>query len=323
MTSSAPPRPPRPPRPQAAIFRPPPEVGTVLVLDVDPGCDPRAGLVALRREVAQISEDEPLVGLGAPLVLALAAEVAGLRGFPALSGMGVAFPSTQGALWLLVGGDQRGAVLDRAMELYGKLGDGWRLLEEVDTFCYRGGRDLTGYEDGTENPRDQAAVDAAVIADGEPGVRGGSFVAVQRYVHDLVRFRGLDATARDAIIGRHHETNDELAEAAATAHVKRSAQESFEPPAFMLRRSMPWGGVREHGLYFVAFVEALDRFERVLRRMAGLDDGQLDALLGITRALSGGYYFCPPLADDGSLDLRAVGIDGDAVGIYGDAVFKA
>jgi putative iron-dependent peroxidase len=293
------------PRPQPAIFRPPPKVGTVLVLDLDPGVDPGPGLTAIR-EASRASEGELLVGLGAPLVLALGAEVAGLRGFPALSGMGVAFPSTQGAVWLLLGGDERGEVLDRAMDLHGELGDGWRLLEEVDTFRYRGGRDLTGYEDGTENPKDAAAVAAAVIAEGAPGVRGGSFVAVQRYVHDLVRFRGFDAPARDAIIGRHHETNEELAEAAATAHVKRSAQESFAPPAFMLRRSMPWGGVREHGLYFVAFVEALDRFERVLRRMAGLDDGQLDALLGISRALSGGYYFCPPLADDGGLDLRAV-----------------
>ncbi len=293
------------PRPQRAIFQPPPNVGTVLVFDLDPGCDPRAGLAAIRDETAT---GDLLVGLGEPLVLALGGHVEGLRGFPALSGVGVAFPSTQGALWLLLGGDERGVVLDRAMDLHGKLGPGWRLLEEVDTFRYRGGRDLTGYEDGTENPKDEAAVEAAVIAHGAPGLRGGSFVAVQRYVHDLVRFHSFDDAARDAIIGRSSATNEELAEAAATAHVKRSAQESFEPPAFMLRRSMPWGGVAEHGLYFVAFVEALDRFERVLRRMAGLDDGQLDALLGITRALTGGYYFCPPLAADGKLDLRAVGL---------------
>ena len=295
------------PRPQAAIFKPAPAVGSVLVFDLDPGAEPAKGLAALREETA---EGDITLGLGEPLVLALGRHVEGLRGFPALSGMGVAFPSTQGALWVLIGGDERDVVLDRAMGLHGKLGAGWRLLEEVETFRYRGGRDLTGYEDGTENPKGDAAVEAAVIARGGPGVAGGSFVAVQRYVHDLQRFRGFEVTARDAIIGRDHETNEELADAAATAHVKRSAQESFDPPAFMLRRSMPWGGVAQHGLYFVAFVEALDRFERVLRRMAGLDDGKLDALLGITRALSGGYYFCPPLAADGGLDLRAVGIDG-------------
>ncbi|MBI2395467.1 MAG: Dyp-type peroxidase [Deltaproteobacteria bacterium] len=60
-------------------------------------------------------------------------------------------------------------------------------------------------------------------------------------------------------------------------------------------------------LYFVAFVESLDRFERVLHRMAGLEDGVVDGLLSFTRAIRGGYYFCPPLEGD-RLDLRAVGV---------------
>jgi putative iron-dependent peroxidase len=289
---------------QTAIFEPVPPVGAALVFDLDPGADPAPGLRAIAEEPAA---GGCVIGIGEPLCRALRGNVAGLRGFPALSGVGVAFPSTQGALWVYLLGAERGEVLDRAMAIQRKLGDGWRLLEEVDAFRYRGGRDLTGYEDGTENPKGDAAVEAAVIADGAPGVKGGSFVAVQRYVHDLARFNGFDVDARDAIIGRHHDTNEEISDAVATAHVKRSAQESFDPPAFMLRRSMPWGDVREHGLYFVAYVEALDRFERVLRRMAGLDDGEVDGLLRITRAISGGYYFCPPLAGK-TLDLRALGL---------------
>jgi putative iron-dependent peroxidase len=136
---------------------------------------------------------------------------------------------------------------------------------------------------------------------------GSSFVAVQRYVHDLERFNANDAPGRDAIIGRRLSDNDEIPDAVATAHVKRSAQESFDPPAFMVRRSMPWGTLKEHGLVFVAFVENLDRFERVLHRMAGLDDGHVDGLMGFTRAVSGGYYWCPGLRDDG-LDLSAFGV---------------
>lgn len=289
---------------QSAILKPVAAVGTALVFDTDPGVDPRPGLEALRD---QPSDGKVIIGIGAPLALAARAKIEGLRGFPALSGVGVAFPSTQGALWVFVRGDERGVVLDRAMAIQRKLGTGWRLLEEVDAFRYREGRDLTGYEDGTENPKDDAAVEAAVIAKGADGVVGGSFVAVQRYVHDLARFEGLDPPARDAIIGRRADTNEEIPDAVATAHVKRSAQESFDPPAFMVRRSMPWGDVREHGLLFVAFVESLDRFERVLRRMAGLDDGDVDGLLGITRAISGGYYFCPPMKD-GRLDFRALGM---------------
>jgi putative iron-dependent peroxidase len=113
--------------------------------------------------------------------------------------------------------------------------------------------------------------------------------------------------ARDHVVGRSRRTNEELADAPASAHVKRTAQESFDPPAFMLRRSMPYGTVREHGLYFVAFGATLDPFERALRRMAGLDDGIVDGLLGFSRAASGGYYWCPPLGENGRLDLGAIG----------------
>jgi putative iron-dependent peroxidase len=289
---------------QPAVLEPVPPVGAVLVFDTDPGVDPRTGLEAIREEPA---DGGVVVGVGEPLALSLRARVDGLRTFPAISGAGIAFPSTQGALWTFVRGEERGSVLDRAMTIQKKLGAGWRILEEVDVFRYRGGRDLTGYEDGTENPKGDAALEAALVSRPGAGMTGGSFVAVQRYVHDLARFHLLDEAARDAIIGRRAKDNEEISDAVATAHVKRSAQESFEPPAFMLRRSMPWGNVREHGLYFVAYVEALDRYERVLRRMAGLDDGEVDGLLGVTRAISGGYYFCPPMAR-GALDLRALGM---------------
>ncbi|MFT3766859.1 MAG: Dyp-type peroxidase [Minicystis sp.] len=121
------------------------------------------------------------------------------------------------------------------------------------------------------------------------------------------RFRALRSEAQDDVIGRERKTNEEMPDAPASAHVKRTAQESFDPPAFMLRRSMPWGGAGEQGLYFVAYGESLDRFERVLARMSGREDGIPDALLGFTRALSGGYYWCPPVRD-GRLDLSRLGI---------------
>ena len=180
--------------------------------------------------------------------------------------------------------------------------DGVDIDEDVAAFQFRGGRDLTGYEDGTENPQGDRAREVAIAKD------GSSFVAGQRWVHDLGRFAAMTESARDNTIGRSLETNEELASAPASAHVKRTAQESFEPDAFMLRRSMPWGSTAEHGLYFVAFGATLDPYERVLRRMAGLDDGIVDALLGFTRPVSGGYYWCPPVAG-GRLDLEALGSD--------------
>jgi putative iron-dependent peroxidase len=116
-----------------------------------------------------------------------------------------------------------------------------------------------------------------------------------------------DANLRNDIIGRDRDSNDELADAPASAHVKRTAQESYDPPAFMLRRSMPWGDVREHGLYFVAYCATLDAFERQLRRMAGLEDGIKNALLRFSRAATGGYFWCPPILGN-HLDLRALGL---------------
>jgi putative iron-dependent peroxidase len=182
----------------------------------------------------------------------------------------------------------------------------FEVTDEIDAFGYRGGRDLSGFEDGTENPVGDAAVRAAIVTGRGPGLDGGSYVAVQRWIHDLDAVDRMSAAARDAAVGRDRESNDEIADAPVSAHVKRTAQESFDPPAFVVRRSMPYGGIREHGLNFVAYGESLDRFERQLRRMAGRDDGVPDGLLSFTRAVTGSYYFCPPL-DDGRYDLRALG----------------
>ena len=289
---------------QPLILEPVPAVGRFLVFDLDVGSDPRGALVRLREEPCL---DRAVIGVGKPLVLAVGAKIPGLRPFPAISGPGIAFPSTQGALWAFVAATEQGELHDHARALCASLGESFRLREEVHVFQYRGGRDLSGYEDGTENPKGEAAVAAAFVSGRGPGLDGGSFVAVQRYVHALDRFSNLTTDARDHTMGRNLASNEEIAGAPTSAHVKRAAQETFDPPAFMLRRSMPWGGVSEHGLYFVAYGESLDRYERVLTRMAGLEDGTVDGLMSFTRAVSGGYYWCPPVRD-GRIDWSALAL---------------
>lgn len=264
--------------------------------------DPRPGLHALCERTALPTT---VLGVGQPLCARLGASVPGLRPFPALAGAGVAVPSTQGAVLCVLGGDDRGELLHASRALYAALGDAFTPIELIDAFTYREGRDLTGYLDGTENPKADAAREATQITGQGAGLDGGAFVALQRWVHDLDGFEKKSPAQRDAIIGRDLRSNQELPDAPASAHVKRAAQESFEPPAFMLRRSMPFTTATETGLSFVAYGRDLDRFERVLRRMVGLDDGVVDALFTFSRPLSGGYYFCPP-TQDGRFDLRAL-----------------
>ncbi|HEV7763908.1 MAG TPA: Dyp-type peroxidase [Thermoanaerobaculia bacterium] len=290
-------------RSQPAILAPPPHVGRSLTFRIAPDADLRG---ALRRLRDGLSIDCGVIGLGEPAILALGKTIPGLRTFPAMSGAACSVPSTQEALCILLRGRDRGDVFDLTQHIRSLVDKAFLLVDSNDTFKYRDGRDLTRFEDGTENPKGKKAAKAAIVADGEH-LRGSSFTVVQRWVHDLARFSGFEEAHRETLIGRRAESNEEIADAPPSAHVKRAEQESFDPEAFMLRRSMPWASATEEGLEFVAHVESLDRFERVLHRMVGHDDGIVDGLFSFSRPVTGGYYWCPPI-EDGKLDLAILGI---------------
>ena len=262
-----------------------------------------------RQSVEALEIDETLVaGLGEPLVSHWGGAIEGLRTFPSLSGPGVQVPATQQALWCWLPGNDQGLIVNRSIAIIDALSDGFQIDQIVDGFKYGDavlGLDLTGYEDGTENPVGDEAIDAAFVADGDTGMAGSSFVAVQQWVHDLRHFSSLPQTDQDNIIGRRKLDNEELDDAPPSAHTKRTAQESFDPEAFVLRRSMPFAGPDGEGLMFVAYGKSLDAYEAQLRRMVGLEDGIPDGLFRFSRPVSGGYYWCPPVRD-GRLDLRAV-----------------
>ena len=288
---------------QPGILEPHAPVGRTVTLRVAPGADVVAALKRLRDE---FPPELGVVGLGLPLVLALGRSIPGLRVFPAVAGPAISIPSTQQALWFMLRGKDRGIVFDASRQLRKLLGAAFLTVDVMDTFVYHGGRDLTRFEDGTENPKDEAAEQAALVPEGE-GLRGSSFVAVQRWVHELPRFEALSERERNDVIGRDVDTNEELEDAPDTAHVKRTAQESFEPPAFMVRRSMPWASADREGLEFIAYVAGLDGFEQMLGRMVGAEDGRPDGLFRFSFPVTGGYYWCPPLSG-GRLDLRALGL---------------
>jgi putative iron-dependent peroxidase len=197
--------------------------------------------------------------------------------------------------------------LHRTRRIHEALAPAFRLEQVIDAFTYGAGRDLTGYEDGTENPKDERASEVAFIRGQGDRLDGSSFVAVQQWVHDLDRFEAKSTQEQDNAIGRRRIGNDEIEDAPPSAHIKRAAQESFDPAAFVLRRSMPWTDDLHAGLVFVAFGASFDAFEALLRRMVGAEDGIVDALFTFTRPISGAYFWCPGM-QDGRLDLRLLGV---------------
>ena len=274
------------PTPQPGILQPLPPLSRYLVFALEPDTDVAAGLKAL---VELVDGDATVAGIGEAPLSAIGRSVPGLRPFPPLAGPGVSIPSTPAALWLWLRGDDRGELLLRGRHLEQALAPAFRLVETWDGFKHGSGRDLTGYEDGTENPEGDEAVAAAIAAD------GASLVAVQRWEHNFNRFEAMQPEERDHCIGRRRSDNEELDDAPESAHVKRTAQESFDPEAFVVRRSMPWADASAAGLMFVAFGHSLDAFEAQMRRMVGLDDGIVDALFRFTRPVSGAYFWCPPV----------------------------
>ncbi|ODS98540.1 MAG: peroxidase [Lautropia sp. SCN 69-89] len=287
---------------QPAILMPIPSSARYLSFVATPGADLRGALQALS---AFVDGRQSVAGLGASLVALMGASVPGLRSFPALQSTRLTIPSTPADLWLWLRGEDAGELFHRSRRIEAALAPAFEPVELVSAFRHGDGNDLSGYEDGTENPRDDEAVAAAIAGEAGGAPQGSSFVAVQRWVHRFDLFDAMSRNEQDAAIGRRRDDNEEIDDAPPSAHVKRTAQESFDPEAFVVRRSMPWSDGRRAGLMFVAFGRSFDAFEAQLGRMAGLEDGVEDALFRFTRPETGAYYWCPPVRD-GRLDLSAL-----------------
>lgn len=262
---------------------------------------------ALQILANNIDPENTVVGIGESLVSLLGKEITGLHTLQASSSHGVELPSTPAALWCWLRGNDRGELFHRSRQVEELLAPAFILTDALDSFQYDANRDLSGYEDGTENPKGEEAIAAATVQGQGAGMDGSSFVAVQQWLHDLDTFSAMSPEQQDDTFGRHISDNEEFDEAPESAHVKRTSQESFEPEAFILRRSMPWAEGMDGGLVFVAFGKSFDAFEAILNRMLGNEDGIIDGLFSFTRPISGAYFWCPPVKG-GQLDLSALGI---------------
>ena len=208
-------------------------------------------------------------------------------------------PATQHDFWLWINGSSRDVVFEHARAAVLAIADVATVAADQPAFVHRDSRDLTGFIDGSANPALQEAPRAALIPDGQPGA-GGSYVLAMRWVHDLDAFDALPIAEQERVIGRSKPESIEFEGAALppTAHIARTQIENAagdELPIY--RRSVPYGTVAEHGLYFLAFSSDRSRFDRMLARMFGTsDDGLHDRLMDFSRAVSGAFYFAPSLS---------------------------
>lgn len=208
-------------------------------------------------------------------------------------------PATQRDLWLWIHGSAADTVFDNGHDASAALQSVADLELEQFGFRYRDSRDLTGFIDGTENPPTWEALDVALIPDAEPGA-GGSYAITQRWIHDLDRFHALDVADQEGVIGRSKPDSVEMDDATKpdTAHIARVVIEENGEELEIYRRSTPYFGIAERGLYFVAFSAERRRFELMLARMfATSGDGGHDALTDYTKPVTGSFWFVPSLRD--------------------------
>ena len=230
---------------------------------------------------------ESLEVLTSPPAMRAFAPIEGIQGFRA--------PATQQDLFVWLHGAERDELFARALDWREALAPVARIAREEQGFMFRDSRDLTGFVDGSANPKDDARL-AAALLDGEHA--GGSFVLAQRWVHDLTAFWSLPVADQERVIGRTKPDSVELTGDAMPpdSHVSRTDIARGGTAVKIYRRSSPVGGVRDAGLYFLAFSAELDRFEWLLQSMFGhAEDGRRDRLLGYSKPVSGSFFYAPPL----------------------------
>jgi putative iron-dependent peroxidase len=184
------------------------------------------------------------------------------------------------------------AIMDRIRDVV-------TVQDEVYGFKYLDMRDLLGFVDGTENPVGPPAAAAVLIGDEDPTFAGGSYVIVQKYLHDLQAWNQLTVEAQEAAIGRHKLSNVELPDDAKApdAHVVLTTIEDPDGTEHqILRDNMPFGevGKGEFGTYFIGYARTPTVTERMLERMfLGTENAAHDRILDFSRATTGTLFFVP------------------------------
>ena len=183
-------------------------------------------------------------------------------------------------------------------QIMARLGGAVATADEVHGFNYFDDRDLIGFVDGTENPVEQAAVEATIIGEEDAAFAGGSYVIVQKYLHDLKRWNETPTEEQEGIIGRTKLSDIELDDAVkpSSAHNALTTIVEDGKQLEILRNNMPFGdaGKGEFGTYFIGYARSPSRIEQMLVNMfVGRPAGNYDRLLDFSRAVTGTLFFVP------------------------------
>jgi len=206
--------------------------------------------------------------------------------------------ATPGDLLFHIRAQRMDLCFELATQIMAQLARAVSPLDEVHGFRYFDARDLLGFVDGTENPVGQAAVDAVLIGTEDAEFAGGSYVIVQKYLHDLAAWNALSTEAQERIIGRTKLSDIELDDAVkpSSAHSALTTIVENGKEIKILRDNMPFGHASQgdFGTYFIGYSRSPRTLEQMLENMfVGRPPGNYDRLLDFSRAVTGNLFFIP------------------------------
>jgi len=298
----------RRPEPQA-ILTPLTRTALFLVMTVEPGGEDSvrallSDLAGLRRSVGFRRPEEGLtcvaaIGSGLWDRLYDGARPRGLHPLPAIAGDRHAAVSTPGDMLFHLRADR----LDMCFELGERITDALAgratAVDEVQGFRSFDDRDLLGFVDGTENPDGNDAIEAVLVGEEDPAHAGGSYVVVQKYLHDLDSWEALTVEHQELAVGRRKLNDIELDddEKPSNSHVAlNTIVDDDGNERKIVRFNMPFGSVgqREFGTYFIGYARAPDLIEQMLENMfIGVPRGNHDRILDFSTAVTGTLFFAP------------------------------
>jgi len=206
--------------------------------------------------------------------------------------------STPGDLLFHIRAKRMDLCFELATQIMARIGDVVAPVDEVHGFRYFDDRDLIGFVDGTENPRGEAVTEAVLVGEEDATFAGGSYVIVQKYLHDLDGWNALSTEAQERIIGRKKLSDIELDDSIkpTSAHNALTTIVENGKEVKILRDNMPFGRVAhgEFGTYFIGYSRSPHTIEQMLENMfVGRPPGNYDRLLDFSRAVTGNLFFVP------------------------------